>query len=67
MACWLEQLEEYDSDIEHRQGKLHNNVGALSRLPYTDCESDISANSVASVVANTSFLPVYSSHAGHLN
>ena len=61
LARWLDQLEEYDFDIEHRQGKLHNNADTLSRLPYTDCESDISTNSVTSVVANTSFLPVYSS------
>ena len=33
LACWLEQLEEFDFEIVHRSGKLHNNVDALSRLP----------------------------------
>ena len=60
LTHWLEQLEEYDFDIVHRQGKLHNNADALSRLPYTDCENDTPANSVISMVANTSLLPVYS-------
>ena len=61
LARWLEQLEENDFDIEHRQGKLHDNADALSHLPYTDCESDVCANSVVSVVARTSLLPVYTS------
>ena len=26
LACWLEQLEEYDFDIEHRHGKLLNKM-----------------------------------------
>ena len=60
LAHWLEQLEEYHFDIVHRQGKLHNNADALSRLPYTDGESDICSNSGVSTVANTSLLPVYS-------
>ena len=34
LACWLEQLEEYDFDIVHRQGKLHTNADALSRIPH---------------------------------
>ena len=54
LAHWLEQLEEYDFDIVHRQGKLHNNADALLRLPCTDCENDTPANSVISMVANTS-------------
>ena len=57
LAHWLEQLEEYDFKIVHWQGKLHNNADALSRLPYVNCESDISD---VSVVANTSLLSVYS-------
>ena len=57
MTRWLEQLEEYDFEIVHRQGKLHNNADAMSRLPYMNCESDISD---VSVVANASLLPVYS-------
>ena len=48
--------------MTHRQGKLHNNVDALSCLPYTDCESDICSNSDVFTAANTSLLPVYSPH-----
>ena len=55
MARWLEQLEEYDFENVHRQGKLHNNADAKSHLPYMNCESDIPD---VSVVANTSLLPV---------
>ena len=57
MARWLKQLEEYDFEIVHRQGKLHNNADAMSRLPCMNCESDIPD---VSVVANTSLSPVYS-------
>ena len=63
LAHWLEQLEEYDFDTEHRQGRLHGNADALSRLAV--CEGgaicDVSTDSVMSTVANTSILPVYSS------
>ena len=41
MARWLEQLEEYDFDVVHRQGKLHVNVDVLSRLTHTEGESDV--------------------------
>ena len=57
LARWLEQLEEYDFEIVHRQGKLHNNADAMSHLPYMICESDILD---VSVVASTSLSPVYS-------
>ena len=50
MACWLQQLEEYDFEIVHRQGKLHHNADAMSRLPYMNCQSD---NPDVSIVANT--------------
>ena len=63
LARWLEQLEEYDFDTEHRQGRLHGNADALSRLAV--CEGgaicDVSTDSVMSAVANTSILPVYPS------
>jgi hypothetical protein len=32
-ARWLEQLEEFDFDIEHRPGKRHGSADALSRHP----------------------------------
>ena len=38
-ARWLEQMEEYDFDIEHRPGTRHGNADALSRrpCPKKDC------------------------------
>ena len=49
LARWFEQLKEYDYEIVHWQGKLHNNADAMSRLPYINCESDVSD---VSIVAN---------------
>ena len=41
-ARWLEQLQEYDFVIVHRQGKKHANADALSRvdLPCKQCGRD---------------------------
>ena len=36
-ARWLELLEEYEFDIEHRPGKRHANADALSRRPCRQC------------------------------
>ena len=38
-ARWLEQMEEYDFEVEHRPGIRHANADALSRRPCTkkDC------------------------------
>ena len=33
VACWLQQLQEYDFVVEHRPGLKHNNADALSRRP----------------------------------
>ena len=33
MARWLEKLQEYDFEIQHRRGRKHTNADALSRLP----------------------------------
>ena len=33
VARWLERLQEYDYEIQHRPGRLHNNADALSRRP----------------------------------
>lgn len=60
LARWLEQLEEYDFEIIHRQGKLHGNADALSRLPQTAGECGMSSNSVVSTVATMALRPVYS-------
>lgn len=37
LASWLEQLQEFDFEIVHRQGKQHVNADALSRLPCRQC------------------------------
>ena len=62
LAHWLEQIEEYDFDIVHQQGKLHNNTDALSRLPHVECDSNICSNSDMLVVTATPLLPLYSQH-----
>ena len=39
---WLERLQEYDFEIQHRPGKVHSNADALSRRPrryHGDCPS----------------------------
>ena len=36
-ARWLELLEEYEFDIEHRPGKKHANADAMSRRPCKQC------------------------------
>lgn len=33
IARWIQQLQEYDFDIQHRPGLRHNNADALSRRP----------------------------------
>ena len=33
IARWLEELSQYDLQIEHRKGKLHVNADTLSRIP----------------------------------
>ena len=38
MARWLETLSNYNFTVEHRPGKLHTNVDALSRLPYDNAD-----------------------------
>ena len=39
-ARWLEQMEEYTFDIEHRPGKKHANADAMSRRPCRQCTVD---------------------------
>ena len=39
-ARWLEVMEEYDFEIEHRPGKKHANADALSRRPCRQCSVD---------------------------
>jgi len=58
LVRWLEQLEEYDFNIVHRQGKLYTNVDALSRLPHMNMEGNESSDCAVSAVATTSILPL---------
>ena len=37
LARWLEMLQEFDFEIVHRKGRLHNNADALSRIPCKQC------------------------------
>ena len=37
IARWLEILNTYDFEIEHRPGRLHGNADALSRIPCKQC------------------------------
>ena len=48
LVRWLERLQEYDFDIQHRKGSHHQNADALSRHPahQPDCSpivSDVNA------------------------
>ena len=38
VARWLQQLEEYDFEIEHREGRKHQNADGLSRGPCPQCQ-----------------------------
>ena len=33
LARWIEELSQYDMDVQHRAGKMHVNADALSRIP----------------------------------
>ena len=34
MARWLERLSDFDFEVQHRSGRLHNNADGLSRFPW---------------------------------
>ena len=36
MARWLERLNEFDFEVEHRPGLLHGNADGLSRFPWDE-------------------------------
>ena len=40
LARWLEELSQYNFDIQHRQGAKHGNADSLSRRPGEDEECD---------------------------
>ncbi|XP_056003459.1 uncharacterized protein LOC130046578 [Ostrea edulis] len=39
LARWLEELSQYNMEIQHRPGQRHINADALSRLPHSSCAS----------------------------
>ncbi|GBM55009.1 Retrovirus-related Pol polyprotein from transposon 412 [Araneus ventricosus] len=36
IARWIQRLQEYDFEIQHRKGTSHGNIDALSRTPYKE-------------------------------
>ena len=40
LARWLEVLDTFDFEIQHRPGRLHLNADALSRGPCTQCHQE---------------------------
>jgi hypothetical protein len=36
LARWIQKLQQYDFEIQHRRGKSHGNADALSRRPCSD-------------------------------
>ena len=37
VARWIEALQDYDFEVQHRAGRLQSNADALSRRPCEDC------------------------------
>lgn len=56
LARWLERLQQYEFEIVHRKGRLHQNADGLSRRPCLESgclycsKSEIKENSVARIV-----------------
>ena len=40
LARWLSVLRNYDFEVQHRHGALHNNADGLSRIPSRKCKRD---------------------------
>ena len=38
VARWLEVLDMFDYDLQHRPGRLHGNADAMSRIPCGQCD-----------------------------
>ena len=63
MVRWLEYLQEFSFDVQHRKGKLHGNADPLLRYPeiVTDDEQDlatVSAENALPLLAAVSIPPV---------
>jgi len=56
-ACWCEILEEFDFQIVHRLGRLHENADAMSRRPCRQCGND-GENKVAVRVRAINFVTI---------
>ena len=55
MARWLQALQEFDFEIVHRNGRLHNNAYALSCVPCEQCGQDPTSDQVTP----TSLVPLH--------
>jgi hypothetical protein len=44
LARWLKKLEEYDSTVQHRPGRKHDNADALSWMPHCQCGRESHSN-----------------------
>ncbi|MCD1431043.1 DDE-type integrase/transposase/recombinase [Klebsiella pneumoniae] len=54
VARWIERLQEFDFDTEHRAGNLHKNADALSRRPCSeDCKHCFRAEEKDAMVRRT--------------
>ena len=40
LARWLDKLQEFNFEVEHRRGRKHTNADALSRLPFSQFKRD---------------------------
>lgn len=38
LARWMEALQSYDMEMQHRAGRLHSNTDALSRRPCEEAD-----------------------------
>ena len=62
-ARWLEQLEEYTFEVQHRPGERHGNADAMSRRPclnkpsYTACHDVVARTTTADPVDSTGARP----------
>lgn len=46
LARWIEKLEAFNFNVIHREGRLHANADALSRLPECDCACAVTSCAV---------------------
>ena len=57
IARWSEILSEFDFEIQHRVGRLHGNVDAVSRIPCSQCGFRDDMNVESEECVHTFYLP----------